>query len=144
MSFAGKAHQVMLQGVHELYELNETPQLWEENLRINRLVFIGEDVRTLHSWIQQCLLHISHYHPNDFTSICDHAAMKFMRLCSVLQEETWIRTFCRNNSSLQWCREQTENSRQLLSCCTENCFVAFGHPEIGDCVSNIRSFPMRA
>jgi len=41
VSFAGKAHQVMLQGVHELYELNETPQLWEENPRINRLVFIG-------------------------------------------------------------------------------------------------------
>uniref|UniRef100_A0A8D2ZJA0 COBW domain containing n=1 Tax=Scophthalmus maximus TaxID=52904 RepID=A0A8D2ZJA0_SCOMX len=37
VSFAGNAHQVMLQGVHELYELNETPQLWEENLRINRL-----------------------------------------------------------------------------------------------------------
>lgn len=46
VSFAGKAHQVMLQGVHELYELNETPQLWEENLRINRLVFIGEDTHT--------------------------------------------------------------------------------------------------
>lgn len=33
----------MLQGVHELYELNETPQLWEENSRINRLVFIGKE-----------------------------------------------------------------------------------------------------
>ncbi|GLD54115.1 COBW domain-containing protein 1-like protein [Lates japonicus] len=44
VSFAGKAHQVMLQGVHELYELNETPQLWEENLRINRLVFIGKNL----------------------------------------------------------------------------------------------------
>ncbi|XP_040011757.1 COBW domain containing isoform X1 [Xiphias gladius] len=44
VSFAGKAHQVMLQGVHELYELNETPQLWEENLRINRLVFIGRNL----------------------------------------------------------------------------------------------------
>lgn len=41
MSLAGKAHQVMLQGVHELYELNETPQLWEANSHINRLVFIG-------------------------------------------------------------------------------------------------------
>ncbi|XP_008416583.1 zinc-regulated GTPase metalloprotein activator 1 isoform X1 [Poecilia reticulata] len=40
VSFAGKAHQVMLQGVHELYELNETPQLWEENPHTNRLVFI--------------------------------------------------------------------------------------------------------
>lgn len=36
----------MLQGVHELYELNETPQLWEEDPRINRLVFIGEDTHT--------------------------------------------------------------------------------------------------
>ncbi|KAG7223381.1 hypothetical protein INR49_032208 [Caranx melampygus] len=31
-------------GVHELYELNETPQLWEENQRINRLVFIGRNL----------------------------------------------------------------------------------------------------
>ena len=46
MSLVGKAHQVMLQGVHELYDLNETPQLWEENPRINRLVFIGEDTHT--------------------------------------------------------------------------------------------------
>lgn len=45
MAFAGKGHQVMLQGVHELYELNETPQLWGENLRVNRLVFIGKDTR---------------------------------------------------------------------------------------------------
>ncbi|KAG8011933.1 COBW domain-containing protein 1 [Nibea albiflora] len=44
VSFAGKAHQMMLQGVHELYELNETPQLWEENRRINRLVFIGRNL----------------------------------------------------------------------------------------------------
>ncbi|XP_063754060.1 zinc-regulated GTPase metalloprotein activator 1 isoform X1 [Eleginops maclovinus] len=44
VSFAGKAHQVMLQGVHELYDLNETPQLWEENLRTNRLVFIGRNL----------------------------------------------------------------------------------------------------
>ncbi|XP_067468642.1 zinc-regulated GTPase metalloprotein activator 1 [Thunnus thynnus] len=44
VSFAGNAHQVMLQGVHELYELNDTPQLWEENSRINRLVFIGRNL----------------------------------------------------------------------------------------------------
>ncbi|XP_026177758.1 zinc-regulated GTPase metalloprotein activator 1 isoform X2 [Mastacembelus armatus] len=44
VSLAGKAHQVMLQGVHELYELNDTPQLWEENPRINRLVFIGRNL----------------------------------------------------------------------------------------------------
>lgn len=45
MAFAGKANQVMLQGVHELYELNEMPQIWEENQRINRLVFIGEETQ---------------------------------------------------------------------------------------------------
>uniref|UniRef100_A0A3Q2FSN9 CobW C-terminal domain-containing protein n=1 Tax=Cyprinodon variegatus TaxID=28743 RepID=A0A3Q2FSN9_CYPVA len=44
VSFPGKAHQVMLQGVHELYELNETPQLWEENPHTNRLVFIGRNL----------------------------------------------------------------------------------------------------
>ncbi|KAA8578337.1 hypothetical protein FQN60_016823 [Etheostoma spectabile] len=44
VSFAGKAHQVMLQGVHELYDLNETPQLWGESPRINRLVFIGRNL----------------------------------------------------------------------------------------------------
>ncbi|XP_029018996.1 zinc-regulated GTPase metalloprotein activator 1 [Betta splendens] len=44
VSLAGKASQVMLQGVHELYELNDTPQLWEENQRINRLVFIGRNL----------------------------------------------------------------------------------------------------
>uniref|UniRef100_A0A8C7XG57 COBW domain containing n=1 Tax=Oryzias sinensis TaxID=183150 RepID=A0A8C7XG57_9TELE len=41
VSFAGKDQQVMLQGVNDLYELNDTPQLWEENQRINRLIFIG-------------------------------------------------------------------------------------------------------
>ncbi|XP_071392289.1 zinc-regulated GTPase metalloprotein activator 1 [Centroberyx affinis] len=44
VSVAGKAHQVMLQGVHELYELDETPQLWGEEPRINRLVFIGRNL----------------------------------------------------------------------------------------------------
>lgn len=41
----------MLQGVHELYDLNETPQLWEENPRINRLVFIGEDTHTSFTYV---------------------------------------------------------------------------------------------
>ncbi|KAM9393252.1 zinc-regulated GTPase metalloprotein activator 1 [Pholidichthys leucotaenia] len=44
VSLAGKTHQVMLQGVHELYELNETPQFWEESPQINRLVFIGKNL----------------------------------------------------------------------------------------------------
>uniref|UniRef100_A0A3P9HMT1 COBW domain containing n=1 Tax=Oryzias latipes TaxID=8090 RepID=A0A3P9HMT1_ORYLA len=44
VSFAGKGQQVMLQGVNDLYELNDTPQLWEENQRINRLIFIGRNL----------------------------------------------------------------------------------------------------
>lgn len=44
VALAGKDHQVMLQGVHELYELNETPEQWEENARINRLVLIGRNL----------------------------------------------------------------------------------------------------
>ncbi|KAM6965307.1 zinc-regulated GTPase metalloprotein activator 1 [Aplochiton taeniatus] len=44
VSVAGKSHQVMLQGVHELYELDETPQLWGEEPRVNRLVFIGREL----------------------------------------------------------------------------------------------------
>ncbi|CAL9707971.1 unnamed protein product [Knipowitschia caucasica] len=44
IAVAGKEHQVMLQGVHELYELNETPQTWEGSARINRLVFIGRNL----------------------------------------------------------------------------------------------------
>uniref|UniRef100_A0A8C5E4M6 COBW domain-containing protein 2-like n=1 Tax=Gouania willdenowi TaxID=441366 RepID=A0A8C5E4M6_GOUWI len=44
VALAGKANQVMLQGVHELYELNETPQMWDGNPRLNRLVFIGRNL----------------------------------------------------------------------------------------------------
>ncbi|XP_029915964.1 zinc-regulated GTPase metalloprotein activator 1 [Myripristis murdjan] len=44
VSLPGKTHQVMLQGVHELYELDETPELWGEKPRINRLVFIGRNL----------------------------------------------------------------------------------------------------
>ncbi|XP_056151370.1 zinc-regulated GTPase metalloprotein activator 1 isoform X2 [Lampris incognitus] len=44
ISIAGKSHQVMLQGVHELYELDETPQLWGQEPRVNRLVFIGRNL----------------------------------------------------------------------------------------------------
>ncbi|KAL0979132.1 hypothetical protein UPYG_G00181150 [Umbra pygmaea] len=44
VSIAGQPHQVMLQGVHELYELDETPQLWGEEPRVNRLVFIGRNL----------------------------------------------------------------------------------------------------
>lgn len=39
----GKQKKAMLQGVHELYELDETPEAWtDEEPRLNRLVFIGE------------------------------------------------------------------------------------------------------
>jgi len=34
----------MLQGVHELYELEETPEFWADHEpRLNQLVFIGEN-----------------------------------------------------------------------------------------------------
>lgn len=36
------AHQMILQGVHELYDLEETPQVWSESEpRGSRLIFIG-------------------------------------------------------------------------------------------------------
>ncbi|XP_068594947.1 zinc-regulated GTPase metalloprotein activator 1 [Brachionichthys hirsutus] len=44
ISITDNAHQVMLQAVHELYELIETPQLWEAEPRINRLIFIGRNL----------------------------------------------------------------------------------------------------
>ncbi|XP_068167390.1 zinc-regulated GTPase metalloprotein activator 1 [Antennarius striatus] len=44
VSIAGKPHRVILQGVHELYELNDTFDLWESEPRINRLVFIGRNL----------------------------------------------------------------------------------------------------
>lgn len=43
LSLHGKQKKAMLQGVHELYELNDTPEGWTDvEPRINRLVFIGE------------------------------------------------------------------------------------------------------
>lgn len=44
IALAGKDRQVMLQGVHELYELNETPERWEESARVSRLVLIGRNL----------------------------------------------------------------------------------------------------
>ncbi|XP_062854539.1 zinc-regulated GTPase metalloprotein activator 1 [Trichomycterus rosablanca] len=42
LSLHGKQKKAMLQGVHELYELEETPEAWtDEEPRVNRLVFIG-------------------------------------------------------------------------------------------------------
>lgn len=43
LSIQQKQKKVMLQGVHELYELDETPEFWaDQEPRINRLVFIGK------------------------------------------------------------------------------------------------------
>uniref|UniRef100_A0A8C2K9I8 COBW domain containing n=1 Tax=Cyprinus carpio TaxID=7962 RepID=A0A8C2K9I8_CYPCA len=43
VSIQQKQKKVMLQGVHELYELDETPEFWaDQEPRINRLVFIGK------------------------------------------------------------------------------------------------------
>lgn len=42
LAVEGKEKKVMLQGVHELYELEETPETWgSDEAHINRLVFIG-------------------------------------------------------------------------------------------------------
>ncbi|KAE8633024.1 hypothetical protein XENTR_v10001749 [Xenopus tropicalis] len=43
VSIKDKPQQVILQGVHELYDLEETQMTWQDNGdRINRLVFIGK------------------------------------------------------------------------------------------------------
>ncbi|XP_058641516.1 zinc-regulated GTPase metalloprotein activator 1 [Onychostoma macrolepis] len=45
LSIQQKQKKVMLQGVHELYELDETPEFWaDQEPRINRLVFIGRNL----------------------------------------------------------------------------------------------------
>ncbi|RXN18410.1 COBW domain-containing 1-like protein [Labeo rohita] len=45
LSVQQKQKKVMLQGVHELYELDETPEFWADHEpRINRLVFIGRNL----------------------------------------------------------------------------------------------------
>ncbi|TRY58680.1 hypothetical protein DNTS_028452 [Danionella cerebrum] len=45
LSLNKKEKKVMLQGVHELYELDETPELWDDQEpRLNRLVFIGRNL----------------------------------------------------------------------------------------------------
>ncbi|NXI52625.1 CBWD1 protein, partial [Chloroceryle aenea] len=45
VSIQGKSHPVILQGVHELYDLEETAVTWKEDeKRINRLVLIGRNL----------------------------------------------------------------------------------------------------
>lgn len=45
LSIQQKQKKVMLQGVHELYELDETPESWaDQEPRSNRLVFIGRNL----------------------------------------------------------------------------------------------------
>ncbi|XP_053558509.1 zinc-regulated GTPase metalloprotein activator 1 [Bombina bombina] len=41
-----KSNQVIVQGVHELYDLEETHVAWDENQRVNRMVFIGRHLDT--------------------------------------------------------------------------------------------------
>ncbi|XP_064498787.1 zinc-regulated GTPase metalloprotein activator 1A-like isoform X2 [Pseudopipra pipra] len=45
VSIQGKSHQVIVQGVHELYDLEETKVAWKEDeKRTNRLVLIGRNL----------------------------------------------------------------------------------------------------
>uniref|UniRef100_A0A8V0YCF7 COBW domain containing 1 n=1 Tax=Gallus gallus TaxID=9031 RepID=A0A8V0YCF7_CHICK len=45
VSIQGKSHQVIVQGVHELYDLEETAVAWKEDeKRTNRLVLIGRNL----------------------------------------------------------------------------------------------------
>ncbi|KAG2466805.1 CBWD2 protein, partial [Polypterus senegalus] len=45
VSVNGKSHKIMIQGVHELYDLEETPETWKlGEQRINRLIFIGKNL----------------------------------------------------------------------------------------------------
>ncbi|KAM6468426.1 zinc-regulated GTPase metalloprotein activator 1A-like isoform 1-T3 [Liasis olivaceus] len=44
VSIKDKSHQVIVQGVHELYDLEETTVRWKEDERINRLVLIGRNL----------------------------------------------------------------------------------------------------
>uniref|UniRef100_A0A8C6Z958 CobW C-terminal domain-containing protein n=1 Tax=Nothoprocta perdicaria TaxID=30464 RepID=A0A8C6Z958_NOTPE len=45
VSIQGKSHQVIVQGVHELYDLEETSVVWKEDeKRTNRLVLIGRNL----------------------------------------------------------------------------------------------------
>ncbi|NXD17221.1 CBWD1 protein, partial [Nothocercus nigrocapillus] len=45
VSLQGKSHQVIVQGVHELYDLEETSVVWKEDeKRTNRLVLIGRNL----------------------------------------------------------------------------------------------------
>uniref|UniRef100_A0A4X2KIC7 CobW C-terminal domain-containing protein n=1 Tax=Vombatus ursinus TaxID=29139 RepID=A0A4X2KIC7_VOMUR len=45
VSIKDKPHQVIVQGVHELYDLEETPVRWEDDTeRTNRLVLIGRNL----------------------------------------------------------------------------------------------------
>uniref|UniRef100_A0A670ZX61 CobW C-terminal domain-containing protein n=1 Tax=Pseudonaja textilis TaxID=8673 RepID=A0A670ZX61_PSETE len=44
VSIKDKSHQVIVQGVYELYDLEETTVKWKEDERINRLVLIGRNL----------------------------------------------------------------------------------------------------
>ncbi|XP_053148947.1 zinc-regulated GTPase metalloprotein activator 1-like isoform X2 [Hemicordylus capensis] len=44
ISIKGKPHQVIVQGVHELYDLEETTVRWKDDERMNRMVLIGRNL----------------------------------------------------------------------------------------------------
>ncbi|KAL7988711.1 hypothetical protein Chor_007630 [Crotalus horridus] len=44
VSIKDKSHQVIVQGVYELYDLEETTVKWKEDERINRIVLIGRNL----------------------------------------------------------------------------------------------------
>ncbi|XP_054842696.1 putative COBW domain-containing protein 7 isoform X2 [Eublepharis macularius] len=44
VSIKDKPHQVIVQGVHELYDLEDTTVRWKEDERTNRLVLIGRNL----------------------------------------------------------------------------------------------------
>lgn len=48
MSIGDKPHQVIVQGVHELYDLEETNVRWKDEERMNRMVLIGKGEHAFH------------------------------------------------------------------------------------------------
>ncbi|KAJ7419196.1 hypothetical protein WISP_55279 [Willisornis vidua] len=64
VSIQGKSHQVIVQGVHELYDLEETSVAWKENeKRTNRLVLIA--INTLHRMAALLLVAVKNYGSKD-------------------------------------------------------------------------------
>lgn len=105
-SIQQKQKKVMLQGVHELYELDETSESWADHEpRINRLVFIGKIRYSLsvESWEISCFITFKTCFINNlpFTVF-------------LLQVETLMATFWRKNL-FQPCLIKTAWSRWYLT-----------------------------